>query len=59
MVESLPALAGDAVTELKRLVTEATGSPAEFVAGEIDRVLELGALVADRTPEGLLYRWAE
>jgi hypothetical protein len=58
-VESLPALAGDGVRELTRLVTEATGSPAEFVAGEVDSVLALGALVADRTPEGLRYRWAE
>jgi hypothetical protein len=59
VVESLPALPGDGVTELKRLVTDATGNPAEFVSGEIDRVLDLGALVGDATPEGTRFRWAE
>ncbi|RIK94726.1 MAG: B12-binding domain-containing radical SAM protein [Proteobacteria bacterium] len=59
VVESLPALAGDGVAELKRHVAEAAGVPADFASAEVERVLALGALVGDRSAEGTRFRWAE
>jgi radical SAM superfamily enzyme YgiQ (UPF0313 family) len=59
VVESLPALQGDAPEELTRHVIEATGAERALVAEEVARVLALGALVADQTAEGTRYRWAE
>ncbi len=59
VVESLPALPGDAPEALTRHVIEATGAERALVAEEVVRVLALGALVADQTPEGTRYRWAE
>ena len=59
VVEALPPLPGDGVAELKRRVSAATGSEAAFVDAELERVLALGALVADATPEGVRWRWAE
>ena len=59
VIESLPALVGDAPGSLKRHVAEATGLEPALVEAEIDRVLGLGALVAEATSEGARYRWAE
>jgi len=59
VVESLPALPGDAPEALTRHVIEATGAERALVAEEVVRVLALGALVADQTAEGTRYRWAE
>jgi radical SAM superfamily enzyme YgiQ (UPF0313 family) len=59
VVESLPALQGDAQAELTRHVIEATAAEPALVAEEVARVLALGALVADQTAEGTRYRWAE
>ena len=59
VVESLPALPGDAPEALTRHVIEATGAERALVAEEVVRVLALGALVADRTADGTRYRWAE
>ena len=59
LVESLPALPGDGAGELKRHVVEATGEDADFAGAEIDRVIALGALVGERTSEGVRWRWAE
>jgi anaerobic magnesium-protoporphyrin IX monomethyl ester cyclase len=59
VVEALPALPGDAATALKHHVAQATGAAAALVDAEIDRVLALGALVGDATPDGTRYRWAE
>lgn len=59
VIESLPALPGDGVAELKAHVAEAVGVPADFASGEVDRVLQLGALVGDATHEGTRFRWAE
>jgi radical SAM superfamily enzyme YgiQ (UPF0313 family) len=58
-VESLPALPGDGVAALKDQVTTTTGSDAKLVDQELDRVLALGALVPDATPEGTRWHWAE
>jgi radical SAM superfamily enzyme YgiQ (UPF0313 family) len=59
VVESLPALPGDAPEALTRHVIEATGAERALVAEEVVRVLALGALVADQTADGTRYRWAE
>jgi radical SAM superfamily enzyme YgiQ (UPF0313 family) len=59
VIESLPPLGPDPVAALKRHVAEATGARAALVDVELDRVLALGALVADDTPQGARYRWAE
>jgi len=59
VVESLPAFPGDATAGLKQHVAEAGGVDAAFASEEIDRVLALGALVGDQTPEGVRWRWAE
>ena len=58
-VESFPAFGADPVAELKRAVAEAAGVKPAFSDGEVDRVLALGALVPERTPEGTRFRWAE
>jgi radical SAM superfamily enzyme YgiQ (UPF0313 family) len=58
-VEALPALPGDGVAGLKAGVAAATGSEPALVEAEIERVLELGALMGDRTAEGVRWRWAE
>jgi hypothetical protein len=59
VIETLPALHGDAPAELTRHIIEAKGVSAPIVAEEVARVLALGALVADQTAEGVQYRWAE
>jgi radical SAM superfamily enzyme YgiQ (UPF0313 family) len=59
VIESLPPLGPDPVASLKRHVAEASGARPALVDVELDRVLALGALVADATPEGVRYRWAE
>ena len=59
VIESLPAFPGDGIAELKTHVAAAAGVPADFASGEVDRVLELGALVGDATREGTRFRWAE
>ena len=59
VIETLPALRGDAPAELTRHVIEATGAQPAIVAEEVARVLALGALVSDATAEGVRYRWAE
>jgi len=59
VIESLPVLPGDGVAELKAHVAEAAGVPADFASGEVDPLLQLGALVGDATHEGTRFRWAE
>jgi radical SAM superfamily enzyme YgiQ (UPF0313 family) len=59
VVESLAPLREDPLGSLKRHVAEATGRDAAHVGEEIDRVLALGALVPEATPDGTVYRWAE
>ncbi len=59
VIESLPALHGDAQAELTRHVIEATAAEPALVAEEVARVLALGALVSDQTAEGVRYRWSE
>ena len=58
-VEALPPQAGDGVAGLKSSVVRSAESDAALVDDEIERVLGLGALVADATPEGVSWRWAE
>jgi radical SAM superfamily enzyme YgiQ (UPF0313 family) len=57
--ESLPPFRGDAVAELKSHVIEATEAAPGVVDEEIDRVLAVGALVAETTSDGVRYRWAD
>ena len=59
VVESLPAMQGNAPEQLTQHVIQATGAERALVAEEIARVLALGALVGDETPEGTRYRWSE
>jgi len=59
VIEGLPAYREDAVGGLVASVSEAAGVKPEFAAAEIDRVLELGALVRDETPEGTRFAWSE
>jgi radical SAM superfamily enzyme YgiQ (UPF0313 family) len=58
-VESLPAFRGDPPRELAQAVAEATGSAPEVAAEEMARVLALGALAPQTTPEGVRYAWSE
>ena len=50
---------GNAPEQLTQHVIQATGAERALVAEEIARVLALGALVGDETPEGTRYRWSE
>jgi radical SAM superfamily enzyme YgiQ (UPF0313 family) len=59
VVESLPAFAGDARAGLARAVADAAGVDPAYAAEEVERVIGLGALVGDETPEGVRWRWAE
>ncbi len=58
-VEGLPAFRGDAPRELEQAVAAATGVAADVAAEEMSRVLALGALVGERTSEGVRYAWSE
>jgi radical SAM superfamily enzyme YgiQ (UPF0313 family) len=58
-VESLPAFQRDPQRELSESVAAATGVEAAVVTEEISRVLALGALVPETTPEGVRYAWSE
>jgi radical SAM superfamily enzyme YgiQ (UPF0313 family) len=58
-VESMPAFRGDAPRELEQAVAAATGVAPDVAAEEMSRVLALGALVGEKTPEGVRYAWSE
>jgi len=58
-IEGLPAFHRDPVAELRAAVVEATGVRSEFASAELDRVLALGALRANATPEGTRFAWTE
>jgi anaerobic magnesium-protoporphyrin IX monomethyl ester cyclase len=59
VIEAMPALPGDGVAALKQHVAVATGVSPELANEEVDRVLALGALVADPAADGVRWRWAE
>jgi anaerobic magnesium-protoporphyrin IX monomethyl ester cyclase len=60
VVESLPAFPEpDAKSGLKQHVALAAGVDPAVADEEMERVLALGALVGDRTAEGVRWRWAE
>jgi hypothetical protein len=59
VVEGLPAYRDDAVGSLVTAVAEAANVKREFAASEMQRVLELGALVPERTSEGTRFAWSE
>jgi radical SAM superfamily enzyme YgiQ (UPF0313 family) len=59
VVEGMLPFRGDAVEGLKGAVASATGFRRDVVEEEVGRVLALGALVGDPTPEGVRFRWAE
>jgi radical SAM superfamily enzyme YgiQ (UPF0313 family) len=59
VIESLPAFRRDPLDELGAAVVEATGAPPGYVKAELERVLELGALVQHETPEGTCFTWSE
>jgi radical SAM superfamily enzyme YgiQ (UPF0313 family) len=58
-VESMPAFRGDAPRELEQAVAAATGVAPDVAAEEMSRVLALGALVGEKTPDGVRYAWSE
>jgi hypothetical protein len=58
-IEGLPAFRGDAPRELEQAVATATGVAADVAVEEMSRVLALGALVGERTSEGVRYAWSE
>jgi len=58
-IEGLPAFRGDAPRELEQAVAAATGVGADVATEEMSRVLALGALVGERTSEGVRYAWSE
>jgi radical SAM superfamily enzyme YgiQ (UPF0313 family) len=59
VIEGLPAFQSDALGELGSAVARATGAAPELVRSELERVIELGALVQRETPEGARFFWAE
>ena len=59
VIEGLPAYREDAVGGLVAAVAEAANVKPEFAASEITRVLELGALVPEQTPDGTRFAWSE
>lgn len=59
VIEGLPAFQRDAFGELASAVVEATGAAAEMVRSELQRVLDLGALVQRETPDGARFAWSE
>jgi len=58
-IEGLPAFRGDAPRELEQAVAAATGVGADVAVEEMTRVLALGALVGEKTSEGVRYTWSE
>jgi anaerobic magnesium-protoporphyrin IX monomethyl ester cyclase len=59
VIEELPTLPGDGMAALRQGVVDATGASPEQAGEELERVLGLGALVADPAPGGVRWRWAE
>ena len=59
VIEGLPAYREDPVGSLVSAVAEAAKVRPEFAAAEVARVLELGALVGEATPEGTRFAWSE
>jgi radical SAM superfamily enzyme YgiQ (UPF0313 family) len=59
VVESFTPFRADPVRELKDGIVAATGSLAEVVDEEIDRVLALGALAQEPGPQGVRFAWTE
>jgi radical SAM superfamily enzyme YgiQ (UPF0313 family) len=59
VIEGLPAFRGDPVAELESAVVEATGMASDLVRPELERVLELGALVRCETRDGARFAWSE
>ena len=55
----MPAFRGDAPRELEQAVAAATGVAPDVAAEEMSRVLALGALVGEKTPDGVRYAWSE
>lgn len=59
VVESLPAYRKDPLAALKAAVAEVTATDAAQVGVEIDRVLALGALAQEESPDGTRFRWTD
>jgi NAD(P)H-hydrate repair Nnr-like enzyme with NAD(P)H-hydrate epimerase domain len=59
VIEGLPAFRGDPLAELVSAVVEATGAASELVSSELERILELGALVQRETRDGVRFAWSE
>jgi hypothetical protein len=59
VIEGLPAYATDPVGGLVAAVVDAAHVKPEFAAAELERVLSLGALVRQETPEGTRFAWSE
>ncbi|HVP31820.1 MAG TPA: radical SAM protein [Myxococcota bacterium] len=59
VVEGFAPFRAEPVSELKRAVSEATATAADVVDAEVDRVLALGALAREETPQGTRFAWTE
>ena len=59
VIEGLPAFRHDPLAELESAVAEATGAAPELLSSELERVLELGALVQRETRDGARFAWSE
>jgi hypothetical protein len=59
VIEGFTPFRDDPVAELERAVSEATGVDPDYAAAEVQRVLDLGALVPRETPEGTRFEWLE
>ncbi len=54
-----PFRSADPLAELATAVIEHTGEPADLVSPELQRVIELGALVQQPGPDGVRFTWTE
>jgi radical SAM superfamily enzyme YgiQ (UPF0313 family) len=59
VIEGLPPFRRDPLGELETAVVEATEAAPELVRSELERVLELGALVRRETRDGTRFAWSD
>jgi radical SAM superfamily enzyme YgiQ (UPF0313 family) len=58
-VEGFAPFRVDPVAELTEAVSEATGVERGYAASEVQRLLDLGALLPRETPEGTRFEWSD
>jgi anaerobic magnesium-protoporphyrin IX monomethyl ester cyclase len=59
VIEGLPEFRSDPLGGLTSAVVEATGVAPDYAGAELERVLDLGALVRRETPDGARFAWSE